>query len=386
MAVSLPSPPRADAEYDGRRRAALAHLLENHHDLLMDPFHHAAAIRAAVPEAVAALGREDPRLERDLLDAVLGAGELQRFLDDDRVTEIWVQDGRVFVVRDGKPREEHAFASREEAFRLAESMAIRMGERLQLARAIVDFAWIDGSRVNVVHPSLTDCGVAMTIRKPDRSRPLDLDALVAAEMLSGESARMLVDSVEARRNVLFTGAQNSGKTTLLRAVLHAVLAPHPMRRVIVIEDTPELRLRHPNLVSLRAREPAPGQSGAMAVDLAALTKGAKRESPELLVIGEVRGREGIDLIAAAQAEAAGVAGTLHISQPEDLVGRFYYFATQAELSITPEAMARWVYDSFHLVCHLDRDRDGRRRVVRIVSLDRASASMTDLYRAREARL
>ncbi len=385
------APPESNGDsYAGARRHALDYLLQHHRDILIHPQQHHAEITEAIGDAIkdsSVAPAQAQRLTHTLRDQILGAGLLQTFLDDPRVTEIMVNGAQVIVERDGRLQEVEGFDSPEDAFSLAETMALRQSERLQLAQPILDFGWLDGSRVNVVHPILTGGKVAITIRKPDRSRPLDLASIIAGGTLSQSAADLLVSAVvRDRRNVLFTGAQNSGKTTTLRAVLHAALREAPLRRVVLIEDTPELRLEHRHVIALRAHTASQGRIGAQAVSLADLTRAAKRQRPDLIVIGEVRGAEGVELIAAAQSEATGVLGTLHIARPEDLPGRFYYFGTLAGIGISPADMTAWVFATFHLVCHLDRDEEGRRRVTRIVRLDQRTETMVDLYRLEQDHL
>ncbi len=367
--------------YAAARRAALDYLLANYRDLLIHPGAHQGETGRAIEEAVAACGAEAHQdgLTRDLRDHILGAGPLQRHLDEPGITEIMVNGAQVIVERAGRLEPAQGFDSPEDAFRLIETMALRMGERLQLAQPILDFRWQDGSRVNVIHPILTQAGVAVTIRKPDRSRPLDLQSLVTSGTLTSDASDYLVQAINRRRNVIFSGSQGSGKTTLLRAVLHEALRPNPMQRVVVIEDTPELALGHPHTVALQAHHATSNDQGARAVGLADLTRAAKRMRPDRLIIGEVRGAEGIDLIDAAQSEAVGVTTTLHIGGPEDLTARFYYFATQASLGISMDDMRGWVFGTFHIVCHLDKDQGGRRRVTRIVSLS-PNGQMADVFR------
>ncbi len=383
----IPTPPSAhggDQSLASARREILDHLLQHHRDLLLHPQRHQAELAQAIDTAIAhstVPPAHAERLSRELRDQILGAGHLQRFLEDKGITEIMVSGAQVIVERDGRLQEVEGFQSDEDAYTLAETMALRQGERLQLAQPILDFGWIDGSRVNVVHPILAGGKVAITIRKPDRSRPLDLGSLVAGGTLTERAADLLVSAVaHDRRNLLITGAQGSGKTTLLRALLQDALRDAPLRRVVQIEDTPELHLQHRHVIALRARAASQSRAGAQAVTLQDLTRAAKRQRPDLVIVGEVRGAEGVELIALAQSEATGVLGTLHIARPEDLPGRFYYFGTLAGIGITPADMTSWVFATFHIVCHLERDEEGRRRVTRIVSLDQRTETMVDLYR------
>lgn len=377
--MNVVAPQASQPADDSARRAALTLLRLDHHRLLLNPEHNRVELGTAIDQAVAEVGG-DGRLAAELRDFVLGAGHLQQFLDDRAVTEIMVIGSRVWVERGGRLDEVQSFSSADEAFTLAETMALRRGERFQLAQTIVDFAWLDGSRINLVHPILTDGKVGITIRKPDRSRPLDLSSLVKSRTLCDGAADMLVASVARdRRNLLFTGAQGSGKTALMRAVLNQALHG-TARRVVLMEDTPELFLEHGHVLAERVRTPSPGLQGASTVTLADLARASKRQKPELVVMGEVRGAEGVDLIGLAQSEGCGVVSTLHIGKPEDLAERFYYFATLAGLGISPADIASWVYSTFHLICHLDKDATGRRRVMRIVRLEAGTQSMTDLYR------
>jgi len=384
--VAAPGAPEAAPDrYTEAKRDAVAWLYDQFREVMAAPRQHAADVDRAIAQAVAQVrlapeaGR---RLREELRAEILGAGPLQVYLDDPAVTEIMVVDRQVWVERQGRLEPALPLASSREAFALAEDLAQKAGQRFQRARPLVNLTWPDGSRVNLVHPVVSPPGVCITIRKPDRSRPLDLPDLVAAGTLSEAAAAFLVTAARARCNVLLAGSTGSGKTTLLRALAHAALQD-PQERVVVLEDTEELRLRHPHTVSLVAVRAGDGDQG-VDVPLHDLFLNALRMRPDRLVVGEVRGVEALDAIEAAQAEHGGLLFTMHLRTPEEFGPRMYWIAQHAGMGIGKEALTEEVYGAVDVLVHLDKLADGRRRVLRICEPDPASGRMRDLFRWRAA--
>lgn len=363
------------------RHAAFQHLNAHYQEAMVSPFDHELEVERAIAEAVAqgaTSGAQARQLREDLAAHILGMGPLQIYLDDPRITEIMVNGRDVYVEKEGLLHPELPLPSEEDAFRLAESMAEKMGERFQLANPILDFTWKDGSRVHLTHPIISSKGVTVTIRKPDRSKPLDLASLVGYRTLSGEMAEFLVRAVNGRLNVIISGSTGAGKTTLLRALAHEALRPNPHERILVIEDTEELHLRHPHTIPFRAyTSKNKDEHGGRSVDVQELTKSSKRMRPDRVFVGEVRGAEAMDLLDVTQSEVSGILATIHLRSPEDLPKRMYFIGQRSGMGIDPDHMASWVYDTIDLVVHVSRDRLGRRRVTRVVEL--LDGEMVDLF-------
>nr|WP_254678139.1 TadA family conjugal transfer-associated ATPase [Agrococcus sp. SGAir0287] len=279
-------------------------------------------------------------------------GELAALVGDAAVTDVFVTAGRVWAdrgagaeptgVRLGEPR------VRELAVRLVEAG----GRHVDEASPCVDVRLHDGIRVHVALPPVAVDGTQLSIRLP-RAERLDLDALEASDAFA-LVARERVDAlVAARANVLVTGAGGSGKTTLLAAMLSAAPAHE---RIVTIEDVAELRIRHNHVVALQTRQA--NLEGAGAVDLARLVREALRMRPDRLVLGECRGAEIRELLAALNTGHDGGAGTLHANALGDVPARLEALGALAGLG--PAALARQAVSAFDAVLHVERTARGRR--------------------------
>jgi pilus assembly protein CpaF len=245
------------------------------------------------------------------------------------------------------------------------ALAVRLvslgGRHVDEAAPCVDVRLSGGVRVHVVLPPVSPEGTTVSIRLPD-PRVLDLDALAAGGMFDGDPVRLdrLVRTVGARTNVLITGAGGSGKTTLLAALLSA--APHD-ERIVTIEDVAELRIDHPHVVALQTRQA--NVEGAGDLSLERLVRESLRMRPDRLVLGECRGPEVRELLAALNTGHDGGAGTLHANSLEDVPSRLE--ALGALAGMTPTALCRQVVSAIGLVIHIERD-SGVRRVAAIGTL------------------
>ena len=248
-----------------------------------------------------------PEVAAELGDFVDGFGPLSPLMQDEDVTDVLVNGpGEVWVERSGELRRsgvrwQHA----DELRAFVEVLVGRAGGRVDLARPVADVRLDDGSRLHVVLPPIAPAGPLVSIRRFPR-RPLGLDDLAAAGMMSEPDRSALADLVSRRKNVVIAGATGTGKTTLLNALLRAV--PH-FQRVVTIEETPELRVDAPNVVSLVARPP--NSEGAGGVDLADLVRASLRMRPDRIVVGEVRGPEALSALAALSTGHEGSMVTVH---------------------------------------------------------------------------
>jgi pilus assembly protein CpaF len=196
---------------------------------------------------------------------------------------------------------------------------------------------------------------------------LDLPGLVASGAAAERTATLLQEIVGARLAFLVTGGTGSGKTTLLNALLSLV---DPQERLVLVEDSSELRPEHPHVVALEAR-PA-NIEGAGAVPLQALVRQALRMRPDRLVVGEVRGAEVVDLLAAMNTGHEGGCGTVHANSATDVPARIESLALAAGL--TRPAAHSQLASAVDLVVHLGRDGEGRRlvREIGVVEVDERS--------------
>ena len=276
------------------------------------------------------------------------------FVSEAGVSDVFVNpDGAVWCDRGGG-------AERAEGIRIpageARDLAVRLialgGRHVDEATPCVDVRLGAGARVHVVLPPVATGGPAISIRL-QRERPITFDELVADSFFSAVPAERVLELVQRRANLLITGAGGSGKTTLLGALL--ATAPSG-ERIVVLEDVAELRIAHPHVVALEARQPNLDGAGALALDR--LVREALRMRPDRLVVGECRGAEVRELLAALNTGHDGGAGTLHANSLADVPARLEALGALAGLS--PDALARQAVSAFDAVLHVERTESGRR--------------------------
>jgi pilus assembly protein CpaF len=281
-------------------------------------------------------------------------GPLAVFVADPDVTDVFLNpDGSVWTDRGaGAHAEPGVRVPAGEARELAIRLVAAGGRHLDEATPAVDVRLGDGIRVHGVLPPVSPDATVLSIRLP-RVAHLGLGDLDAAGLFA-RVPRSLVDELVARRaNVLVTGAAGSGKTTLLGAMLSS--AP-VTERILVVEDVAELRIAHPHLVRLEARQP--NLEGAGAIGLDRLVREALRMRPDRLVVGECRGAELRELLTALNTGHDGGAGTLHANSLADVPARLEALGALAGWSV--DALARQVVSAIDAVLHLERTADGAR--------------------------
>jgi len=295
---------------------------------------------------------------------VEGAGPLEPLLALTGVTDVLVNGpGQVWVDRgDGLELTGLSFPDDDAVRRLAQRLAAAGGRRLDDSSPYVDLRLTDGTRFHAVLAPIARPGTVLSLRVP-RRRVFDLEDLEAAGALSAEGARLLGRIVEHRLAFLVSGGTGSGKTTLLNALLTCC---DPDERLVLVEDSSELRPAHAHVVALEARPPNIEGSGE--VTLRTLVRQALRMRPDRLVVGEVRGAEVVDLLAAMNTGHEGGCGTLHANSAADVPNRVASLATAAGLP--REAALSQLASAVDLVVHLHRPRGGARRVRDVGVLDR----------------
>lgn len=292
-----------------------------------------------------------------------GAGQLQPLLDDPAVTDVVVNGARS-VHRDrgrGLERVDLAFPDEAAVRRLAQRLAALAGRRLDDASPWVDARLPDGTRLHAVLAPLVRPGTSISLRVPAR-RSFGLDELVAAGGVDPAAASLLRDVVASRAAFLVSGGTGSGKTTLLGALLALVPADE---RLVVVEDAAELAPDHPHVVSLEGR-PANAE-GAGLVTVRDLVRQALRMRPDRLVVGEVRGGEVVDLLAALNTGHEGGCGTLHANSAADVPARVEALGVAGGL--VREAVHSQLAAGVDVVVHLRRGRDGLRRLEEVGVLE-----------------
>lgn len=322
----------------------------------LSPHRVAEALRAAGrPVGDAMVLAVHDELRRD----VLGAGPLEPLLRRPGVTdvlvngadEVWVDCG------DGLELTGVRFPDDVAVRRLAQRLAATGGRRLDDATPHADVRLPDGTRFHAVLAPTARPGTVVSLRVP-RARVFTMADLVAADAVTDEGAELLAAIVAARSAFLVTGGTGTGKTTLLAAMLSLA---DPGERLVLVEDSSELRPSHPHVVGLEARPP--NIEGAGEITLRALVRQALRMRPDRLVVGEVRGAEVVEMLAALNTGHAGGCGTVHANSAADVPARLEALALAAGLPRA--AVHSQLAAALDVVVHLARSPDGVRRVAQV---------------------
>jgi pilus assembly protein CpaF len=291
---------------------------------------------------------------RAAVDELAGAGPLEPLLREPGVTDVLVNGPeQVWIDRGtGLVRVDVRFPDDEAVRRLAVRLAAAAGRRLDDAAPWADVGLPDGTRLHAVLPPVSASGTCLSLRVLRRSR-YSLADLGAGGALPGHAEGLVRAVVRRRLAFLVTGGTGSGKTTLLSALLGCV---DPAERLVLCEDAPELSPDHPHVVRLVTRPP--NVEGAGSVGLRELVRQALRMRPDRLVVGEVRGAEVTELLAALNTGHDGGCGTLHANRPAEVPARLEALGVAAGLdraAVHSQAAA-----ALAVVVHLRRSPAGRR--------------------------
>lgn len=313
-----------------------------------------AALADAVGSSGKLLGSEGTLSALDQVRAELkGLGPLEYLLAEDTVTDILVNGPDAVWVdgAEGLQRIGRMFRSDNEVRALAVRLVAAGGRRLDDGCPAADVR-LEGLRVHAVIPPISTGGTLLSIRIR-RQRVFSLPELVHRGTVAPAMAAALTLMMQHRLNFLVSGATGTGKTTLLSTLL-GLAAPH--ERVVLVEDAAELNPEHPHTIGLQTRHG--NLEGAGVLDLAALVREALRMRPDRLVVGECRGAEVRELLAAMNTGHDGGGGTLHANSADAVPARLGALAALAGL--TSDMLALQAASALDVVIHLVRDAAGRR--------------------------
>ena len=308
---------------------------------------------------------------------IVGAGPLEPLLRLPGVTDVLVNGaGEVHLDRGaGLERTDVTFPDEASVRRLAQRLAAHGGRRLDDATPYVDLRLADGTRFHAVLAPIARPGTVISLRVP-RPTGFTLAELVAAGTVAPRLADLLGRVVAHRLAFLVSGGTGTGKTTLLAALLGEVPAAE---RIVLVEDASELRPRHPHVVALEARPP--NVEGAGALDVAVLVRQALRMRPDRLVVGEVRGADVVELLAALNTGHEGGCGTLHANSAVDVPARVEALAQAAGLGRA--AAHSQLASAIDVVLHLARGPGGERRLAQVAVPVRAADGLVAMEVALE---
>jgi pilus assembly protein CpaF len=304
---------------------------------------------------------DETQATREIVATLTGFGQLQPFFDDAEVEEIWINaPDRVFIARGGISELTPLVLTSTEVRDLVERMLQSSGRRVDVSSPFVDASLPDGSRLHCVIPDITQRDWSVNIRKFSQ-RIRDLQRLVALGSLTHHASEFMRMCVLSGQNIVVSGATQSGKTTMLGALLSAA---RPTERVVTVEETFELDLIAPDRVAMQCRQPS--LEGLGEISLRRLIKEALRMRPDRLVVGEVREAESLDLLIALNSGLPGMS-SIHANSAREALSKLCTLPLLAGRNIDSGFVVPTVAGCIDVVVHCELQRNGRRRVVEIVT-------------------
>ncbi|QLQ11281.1 MAG: CpaF family protein [Nocardioidaceae bacterium] len=297
-----------------------------------------------------------------LVANVAGFGPLQKFLEDDEVEEIWINEPtRVFLSRRGRHELTSVILTAAQVDELVERMLKSSGRRVDLSQPFVDALLPGGHRLHVVLEGIARDFRAVNIRK-FVLRASRLSELVALGSLTRRAAAFLEAAIAVGLNTIVSGSTAAGKTTFLNCLAAAIPGT---QRIVSCEEVFELQFSHPDWVAMQTRQA--GLEGTGTVTLRDLVKESLRMRPSRIVIGEVRAEESLDLLLALNAGMPGMA-TVHANSAREALVKLCTLPLLAGENISARFVVPTVAASVDLVVHLGIDHEGQRRVEEIVAV------------------
>jgi pilus assembly protein CpaF len=295
---------------------------------------------------------------------ILGYGPLEPLLNDPSITEVMVNGPHtVYVERYGRSEKtEITFENDAHLLRVIDRIVSPIGRRVDEASPMVDARLPNGYRVNATIPPLSLDGPLLTIRKFAQT-PYTAQDLIANGTVTADLVSFLKATTEARVNTIISGGTGSGKTTLLNVI--SAFIPN-WERVITIEDTAELQLKQEHVIRLEKRPP--NVEGKGEITIRSLVINALRMRPDRIIVGESRGGEALDMLQAMNTGHDGSMTTVHSNSPRDTLRRVETMVLMAGMDLPLKAIREQVSSAIDLVVHLERMRDGTRKVTQVTEV------------------
>lgn len=326
--------------------------------------------------------RKRAELEQYLFHAMRKMDVLQELLEDDEITEIMVNGAnRIFFEKAGKLYlSDKRFPSEERLNDVIQQMVGKNNRVVNASNPIVDTRLLDGSRVNIVLAPISIDGAAISIRKFPK-RPYEMKDLIKMQAISEDAAHFLQSLVWAHFNIFVSGGTGAGKTTFLNALSQFIPREE---RIITIEDSAELQLiDKPNLIRLETRNA--NTEGVTAITIRDLIRAALRMRPSLIIVGECRGPEALDVLQAMNTGHDGSLSTGHANSSKDMIARLETMVLMG-MDLPLQAIRSQIASGIDILVHLGRLRDRSRKVLAIsevVGLADGEVVLNELYCFRE---
>ena len=322
--------------------------------------------------------RQKEELEESVFNAIRRLDVLQELLEDDTITEIMI-NGKddIFLERNGHiTKWDKSFENEERLEDIAQKIASLSNKIVNISSPIADTRLEDGSRVSIVLPPVALNGPIITIRKFYKDA-LTMEKLIETGSLTQEAADFLKMAVKSKYNIFISGGTGSGKTTFLNALSEFI---DNDERVITIEDAAELQINHvKNLVRLEARDA--NIEGKNEVTIRDLIRASLRMRPDRIIVGEVRGKETLDMVQAMSTGHDGSLSTGHGNSPKDMMTRLETMILMG-IDMPVAAIRQQLTSAIDIIIHLCRLRDKTRRVLQIaevVGVSRGEVKFNKLF-------
>lgn len=322
--------------------------------------------------------RQKEELEESVFNAIRRLDVLQELLEDDTITEIMI-NGKddIFLERNGHiTKWDKSFENEERLEDIAQKIASLSNKIVNISSPIADTRLEDGSRVSIVLPPVALNGPIITIRKFYKDA-LTMEKLIETGSLTQEAADFLNMAVKSKYNIFISGGTGSGKTTFLNALSEFI---DNDERVITIEDAAELQINHvKNLVRLEARDA--NIEGKNEVTIRDLIRASLRMRPDRIIVGEVRGKETLDMVQAMSTGHDGSLSTGHGNSPKDMLTRLETMILMG-IDMPVAAIRQQLTSAIDIIIHLGRLRDKTRRVLQIaevVGVSRGEVKFNKLF-------
>ena len=326
--------------------------------------------------------RQKEELEESVFNAIRRLDVLQELLEDDTITEIMI-NGKddIFLERNGHiTKWDKSFENEERLEDIAQKIASLSNKIVNISSPIADTRLEDGSRVSIVLPPVALNGPVITIRKFYKDA-LTMEKLIETGSLTQEAADFLKMAVKSKYNIFISGGTGSGKTTFLNALSEFI---DNDERVITIEDAAELQINHvKNLVRLEARDA--NIEGKNEVTIRDLIRASLRMRPDRIIVGEVRGKETLDMVQAMSTGHDGSLSTGHGNSPKDMMTRLETMILMG-IDMPVAAIRQQLTSAIDIIIHLGRLRDKTRRVLQIaevVGVSRGEVKFNKLFELAE---
>ncbi len=314
-------------------------------------------------QIILARGERQMLFEQVVAD-IMGYGPIETFLKDPTIDEVMVNgSGELYIERGGIIEETPVkFESDDHVMRIIDRIVSPLGRRVDESQPYVDARLPDGSRVNIIIPPLALNGPTITIRKFAKV-PFMIGDLVQRGSLTAEFVEFAKACVEADLNIVISGGTGAGKTTLLNVI--SAFIP-PKQRILTIEDAAELQLRQRHVISLETRPK--NIEGRGEVTRRDLVVNALRMRPDRIIVGECRAGEALDMLQAMNTGHEGSMTTVHANSPRDALHRIETMVLMAGFDLPLRAIREQIASALDLMIHIERSRDGVRRVVSAVEI------------------